>query len=728
MSSSAALDRLASLAGIEEGWWDFFGEYREVPADTKRAFLAAMGFAVEDDAQVAASLREFELRPWRRRLEPVLVSRESDGPPVIGITIPDPLEHQGFFWTLAEESGAVHQGSLEPFPLAMTAERDVDGVWTRRHDFPLPGSPPPGLHKFTLCGPDGRRDEMTLIVTPARAYLPPELEGENGRLWGLATQLYALRSPQNWGVGDFSDLARLGCLAGGLGAQAVGVNPLHALFPTSPERFSPYSPSARRFLNIIYIDVEAVPDFRESMEAKRMFASPGFQARIAAAQNARLVDYDTVLPLKVNLLEACWRAFQANHLADAASERARAFRDFQTGLGGRGQRFAVFEALRDHYVRTDPAKAYWRFWPTDLQNPDSPAVAAFAAEHADRVGFFWYLQWLADGQLADAQATCRGAGMAVGVYRDLGVGIADDGAEAWGNQALLCLGVSVGAPPDPLNLAGQDWGLVPFNPVTLREAAYAPLLDVLDANMTHAGAMRLDHAMCLQRLYWVPRGKKADQGAYVRYPVDDLFGLVALASRRRQCLVIGEDMGTVPDGFRERMRDRGILGYRLMVFEKKEGGCFKTPSEITAEALVSVGTHDLPSLSGWWRGIDLDERERLKLYPDPEMSKGERRGRAADRAALRDALAAEGLLPADFPDGAELTPEQLRLLATALYAYLGRSPAKLLMAQFEDVLDLPLQMNLPGTTIEHPNWRQRYPQDLETMLADPRLKALAAAL
>lgn len=726
--SSEALDRLSALAGIEDGWWDFFGQYRMVPDDTRRAFLSAMGFDVSDEEKTRASLDDFDLRPWRRRLEPVSVASECAGPPSIAVHVPEPLEHQDFAWTLAEDNGATHHGVFRPVDLPVSAEREVDGVWTRRHEFRLPGTPFPGVHKLSLRAADGGDAETTLIVTPTRAYLPPELEAESGRLWGVGTQLYALRSPQNWGLGDFSDLGRLGRLAGGLGAQAVGVNPLHALFPASPERFSPYSPSARRFLNVVYIDVEAVPDFKESPEARRMFASPGFQARIAAARNARLVDYDSVLPLKIDVLEACWRSFRSGHLGEPPSERGRAFCAFQDQAGERGRRFAVFEAIRDGYARKEPSKAYWRLWPETLRNPEDPAVAAFAEANAGRVGFFLYLQWLADGQLAAAQAACKDAGMAVGVYRDLGVGIADDGAEAWGNQALLSLGVSVGAPPDPLNLAGQDWGLVPFNPIALREAAYAPLLDVLEANMTHAGAMRLDHAMCLQRLYWVPHGRKADQGAYVRYPVDEMLGLVALASRRRRCMVIGEDMGTVPDGFRERMRDRAVLGYRLVVFEKKDGGRYKAPGEIAKEALVGIGAHDLPSLSGWWAGIDLDARERLKLYPDPAMSADERKGRSADRAALRDALAGAGLLPADFPDHPCLSPEQTDELAGALHAYLARTPSRLLMVQMEDVLGLSLQMNLPGTTVEHPNWRVRYPCELEAMLADPRLRSLAGTL
>jgi len=725
--SNDALNRLASLAGIEDGWWDFFGQYRLVPADTKRAFLSAMGFAVADDTQIAASLAEFEARPWRRWLEPVQVVSERDGPPTITIAVPDHHEDMPIDWVLTEEIGAQHKGEFRPRALPMVDERGIDGVWHRRHTFQLPGAPLPGIHNLRLRGPAGIAAEMTLIVSPARAYQPPAIE-QDGRLWGVATQLYSLRTDGNWGVGDFSDLAELATRAGPLGASAIGVNPLHELFPCRPERFSPYSPSSRLGVNVIYIDVEAVPDFKESTDARRFFASPGFQARLAAAQNAKLVDYANVGSLKFTVLESCWKSFRANHQDDADSERGQSFRAFQAAGGRTALRLATFEALQDHFLRKGPDKGYWRHWPVELQDPDSAAVADFVETQRERVDFFSYLQWLADGQLAAAQAACCDARMPIGIYRDLGVGIADDGAEAWANQRLLCLGVSVGAPPDPLNLAGQDWGLVPFNPVTLREAAYRPLLEVLEANMTHAGAMRLDHAMSLQRLYWVPRGARADQGAYVRYPVADLFALVALASRRKGCLVIGEDLGTVPDGFREHMQDKAILGYRLLAFEKKDGGVFKTPGEILGQALVGFGTHDLPSLAGWWDGIDIESREILNVYPDPAMGAQERQGRAEDRINLVRALAAEGLIAADFPTEPGLSTAQVAVLVTAVYAYLCRTPSKLLMVQFEDVLGMVVQMNLPGTTDQHPNWRLRYPQKLDAMLADPRVVAVAGQL
>lgn len=717
------LNRLAVLAGIEEGWVDFFGQYRPVPVETKRAFLTAMGFDVTTAEAAAASLAEFEARPWRRTLDAVVVSSESAGPPSIRLTLPSERGEAPIDWQVIEENGTLHTGAWSPDAASVIGERIEDGVRLRRFCFSLPGVPLPGIHRLRI-GSGDLSAETTLIITPAHAHLPMR----DGRgVWGYATQLYALRAEGDWGVGDFSTLADLARLAGPQGAAAIGVNPLHALFAARPDRFSPYSPSSRKFLNIVYIDIEAVPDFKESREAHRLFTAPAFQAELAAVRGAELIDYPAVARLKRPILEACWTTFQRGPQADADSDRGRAFLQF-TRDGGRDLRnFAVFEALQAHFLASDPGLGFWRQWPAEYRDPDGGAVRDFADAHAGEVGFHIYLQWLADGQLREAQSACVQAGMPVGLYRDLGVGIADDGAEAWANQGLLCLGVSIGAPPDPLNLAGQDWGLVPFNPFALQEAAYLPFLEVLEANMRHAGAMRLDHAMSLQRLYWVPQGAKADQGAYVRYPVEDLFGLVALASRRRDCLVIGEDLGTVPSGFRERMVERDILGYRLLVFEK-QGGRMRPPDAFAQSALIAFGTHDLPSLSGWWRGVDIEARRRLALYPDPAMGEEEDRQRAADRLALLEALATAGLLDADFPADPDLAPRHLERLAVAIHLYLARTPCLLMMAQFEDLLGLGLQMNLPGTTDQHPNWRPRYPQAVDTMLGDRRLTEIIQGL
>lgn len=725
MADNSQLDRLADLAGIEEGWMDFFGQYRAVSADTKRAFLSAMGLRVADDSEIAASLVALETKPWRRRLPPVLVSPERDGPPTITLTLPAQRGPAVIAWTVEEENGALHTGQWSIESAVVVGERVLDGVLLRRYACQLPGTPLPGVHSLRIAN-DGEKDAaMTLIVTPEHAHLPDA--ARDGRLWGYATQLYALKGERSWGIGDFSDLADLARRAGEQGASAVGVNPLHALFANRPERFSPYSPSSRKFLNIAYIDVEAVPDFSESAEAGRLFAVPDFQARLAMVRAADLVDYVAVGRLKRPILEACWKSFVARHLKKGGGNRGAAFLAFRQAAGRDLCNFAVFEALQAHFLAIDPDKGFWRLWPAEYRDPDSAAVRAFVEKEAERVDFHIYLQWLADGQLKAAQEVCHQAGMPVGLYRDLGVGIADDGAEAWANQSSLCQGVSIGAPPDPLNLAGQDWGLVPFNPLALQESAYLPFLDVLEANMRHAGALRLDHAMSLQRLYWVPQGAKADQGAYVRYPVDDLFGLVALASRRQNCLVIGEDLGNVPDGFRQRMLDKDILGYRLMVFEK-EGEHLRPPQCFPDKALIAFGTHDLPSLAGWWGAIDVESRQRLALYPDSAMGEAEALQRQQDRLLLIEALSAAGLIEADFPSASDIPLKRLERLSVAIHTYLAHTPSKLLMIQFEDVLGLSLQMNLPGTTDQHPNWRARYPMTLDALMVDRRVRENAKRL
>ena len=716
------LDRLAALAGIEDGWWDFFGTWRVVPAETKRAFLAAMGLAAGDAGQVADSLRGLEERPWRRRLEPVVVWSERSGHVRIPLVVRQDQEYASLAWTLREEIGVVHHGEVRPFDLPVTDQRELDGVTVRRHQLTLPGMLPVGIHDFRLDSGEA----CTVIVAPARAWVPPEIE-RGGRLWGLATQLYALRGEHDWGLGHYGALAELGRLAGPTGAAAIGVNPLHALFTNRPERYSPYSPSSRVGVTVSCLDIEALADFADSGEARGLVAAPGFQARLAELRNGPLVDYVGFWGLARPVLEACWDNFRRRHLGPPESERGQAFRRFQADGGRAARRFAVFEALQERAL-ADGGSGWWREWPAAWQAPDSPAVAAFARDNSARVEFFWWLQWQADQQLAAAQAACRQAGMPIGLYRDLGVGIADDGADAWGGQELLALGVTIGAPPDPLQLKGQDWGLAPFNPIALKEAAYRPFLEVLTANMRHAGAMRLDHAMSLQRLYWVPRGMAPDQGAYVRYPAEDLFALVAFASRRQRCMVIGEDLGTVPEGFRERMADTGLLAYRLLVFERGEGGTFKPPSAYTAQAATQVGTHDLPSLYGWWQGLDAELRSSLDLYPRPGMEGDDRADRERARPLLVAALAAEGLLPADFPTTAILAEADVRLLATAIHLFLARSPAALLLVQPEDVLGLVSEMNVPGTTDQHPNWRLRLPVTVARLMGDPRMRALAERL
>jgi 4-alpha-glucanotransferase len=545
-----------------------------------------------------------------------------------------------------------------------------------------------------------------------RAWQPEPLEN-HGRRWGLSVQLYGLRTGRTWGIGDFSALAELMRGAAALGASTIGVNPIHALFPTRPEQASPYSPSSRRFINPLYLDVEAIEDFATCETARRMVEDLGFQARLREVRASGLVAYSAVSELKNLILSIIYKHFRKSCLRSGSHPRGDAFREFQEREAQALRLFATFHAL----VETRP-EIDWRRWPMGLADPDSPEVAAFADEHLEAIEFHEYLQWQAAVQLETVRTTARDCGMSIGLYADLAVGADPTGAECWGNQSILAQGATVGAPPDPLNLLGQNWGLPPPHPFALADAGHAPLAGLWHSNMRFAGALRIDHILGLVRLFWIPAGAAAADGAYVRYPWRDLLGLLAAQSQRSRCMVIGEDLGTVPEGLREAMHEKGILSYRLLYFEQHDGR-FRAPGEYPAEALVAAGTHDLPPLAMWWNGADIDLRERLGLWPNDAMRQGELDARRHARAALTDALRHAGLHDGEVPADAPVE---------AIHAFLARTPCKLLMVQLEDVLGLDTQTNVPGTTGEHPNWRQTMPCTVAEALSAPRMQRIAAIL
>jgi 4-alpha-glucanotransferase len=596
---------------------------------------------------------------------------------------------------------------------------------------PLPKSLPLGYHCLEVeAGSVTARTD--LIVAPDRCYLPAEL-GPAAYSWGLSCQLYGLRSDRNWGIGDFTDLSALARTAGRCTASVLGINPLHALFAAEPHHVSPYSPSSRSHLNYLYIDATAVPGFAEDDAIRELVHGQWFGATHWAARSAALVDYGAIAACKRPVLETLFRRFQSRELGSdgtAASTLGQAFRDFQQSGGVSLADFARFEALHEHHLREN-RQFSWRSWPAPMRNPRSPEVAAFAAVHRDRVEFFQFLQWEAERQLASAAQSGRKAGLSIGLYRDLAVGADPNGAEAWADQELVAPGASIGAPPDALSRGGQNWGLAPVNPLVLQRQGFTPFIASLRANMRHAGILRIDHVMSLKRLYWIPSGMEAKAGAYVGYPFKDLVRLVALESRRQRCAVVGEDLGTVPEGFRDTMRAANILSYRVFVFERRTDGTFMPPARYPPLAAASAATHDIATLKGFWLGTDIAWRRRLGLYPNQRAYETETSDRNRDRYLLLDALVREGLLspvqtPEFLPEGKE--PAYATELGDAVLAYLGRSRARLMLVQLEDVLAEVEQANLPGTTDAHPNWRRRLSSTLEEIGLGTELGRVAALI
>jgi 4-alpha-glucanotransferase len=562
---------------------------------------------------------------------------------------------------------------------------------------------------------------------PPHAFLPPALL--EGRTWGFGANLYALRSKRNWGIGDFTDLGNLIDFARGLGAGVVGTNPLHALHYIEPEAASPYSPTTRFFRNPIYIDVEAVPEFSADVERARALrervASPAFCAMLAGLRDERYVAYARVARAKYSALAECYAI-----LREARGERFEAFLAFVERGGERLETFALYDALTEHFATDEGRTRGWLTWPLAYRDRRGDAVKTFGIKNRRRVEYFKYLQFVADEQLAAAAA--RTAGMAIGLYLDLAVGVDVNSADVWAEPEAYVLGETVGAPPDLLGPLGQDWGLPPADPASLIADDGRPFAELLAANMAHAGALRLDHVMALLRLFRIPRGMTPADGTYHEYPFEALLAIATRESERHGCLIVGEDLGNVPNGFRERMAREAILSYRVLLFEREEDGTFKHPGAYPPLALATATTHDVPTLPGWALGRDIDLRERIG-QASPESAEEMRNVRRVDASRLLDALRYAGTLDdSGFAHTHRALDERLQDglaygdLVRAAYAYLALSPARLVLVQLDDVLGEVDQINLPGTFIEYPNWRRKNARGIDEFVTDERVTAFAA--
>jgi (1->4)-alpha-D-glucan 1-alpha-D-glucosylmutase len=720
------LQELAARYGVEVRWSNAWGDQQDVPPQTLRAVLRAMGVAAENDDQVAGSLRDADQTLWSEGLPPVIVTRESRGPPGVEVRIAADAAANPHRLLIEFESGEQRAVTFVPAALEVISSTMQDDRRCEARRLLLEAAPA-GYHRLRLLRGEDTIAESLLVVAPDRGYEPEALRGE-GRVWGFAAQLYALRSGRNWGIGDFTDLRMLLELAAARGAGMIGLNPLHALFPQDPSRASPYSPSSRLFLNPLYIDPERIDDFRESEAARAVVGSAEFQTRLAALRDAPLVDYAGVAEVKYRVFESLFANFRERHLG-AGTLRAADFEAYKASRGIALERQAKFEALQEHLQAADPGVWGWPVWPQEYRDPDGSAVAELCETLAERIDFFRYLQWQADHQLGAVGARSLELGLGVGLLGDLAVAMDRAGAEAWSSAACLAAAVSIGAPPDPFNPAGQDWGLPAFIPHRLREARYEPFIAVLRAAMRHNGALRIDHVMGLMRLFWVPQGSPPAEGAYVHYPLDDLLGIVALESCRNACLVVGEDLGTVPAEIRTALDRDAVLSCRVLYFERGEDGSCRAPGAYPRRALACVTTHDLPTLAGFWSGQDVLLREGLGQFPTAAHRDRQVVERAEARAQLLLALEREKLLPPAASVNPVSMPQATADFVRNVHRYVARSAACLMSVQLEDVFGSLEQVNLPGVTDDrHPNWRRKLEIPLERFCGDARFPALCAAL
>jgi 4-alpha-glucanotransferase len=549
-----------------------------------------------------------------------------------------------------------------------------------------PADLPEGSYRLHLTDASAFTEEVPLIVAPPRAF-----GGDFGRGWLLAVQLYGVRSARNWGMGDFGDLEGLIKLAGQLGADGVGLNPLHALFDDRPADCSPYSPNSRLFLNALYIDVEKLPEFQPG-------ALTGNGDTVARLRASDIVDYVAVAELKWRALRLAFEKFKAH----ATVGRRQDFEKFRAERAPLLSRFACFEALRHKFNQP------WWEWPERWRRPDD-AKCASLREGPDRaeIEFVEFVQWTADRQLQACKALAGKLGMKVGLYLDVAVGVQSDGFDAWNEQSAISRHLGVGAPPDPLNLAGQNWGLAGFNAAGLEIQSFEPYREMLRASMRHAGAIRLDHVLGLKRLYLVPHGFAADNGVYVQMPFEALLAATAQESVAHRCVVIGEDLGTVPEGFRDKMAEWGIWSYQVMMFERDDDGSFRDVDRYAPNALVTFNTHDLSTYAGWRSFSDLKLKRSLGIDP------GE-----SDEARWHALTMLSHMLRHHAIERHDLY---------AVACFLARTKSRLLAISLEDLLGVIDQPNIPGTVNEHPNWRQRLPLAIDKIAAAIDVASLKAA-
>jgi 4-alpha-glucanotransferase len=586
--------------------------------------------------------------------------------------------------------------------------RAYEDAWGHHRDVP-----DNTIHRLEEALRRNPNEPPTERPNETRRCFEPEWMAQQLRRWGIAVQLYGLRSRRNWGIGDFSDLKQLVQFAAQRGADFVGVNPLHALYAAEPRRYSPYSPSSREFLNVLYIDPEAMQALTISPAARAHVAEPAFQEKLQALRDALLVDYETIAHIKREVFRLIFIDFATLCAREPDHPIVQSFAHFAKERGEVLRRFAIYQALSCQPGFGDN----WMSWPEEFRDPGGAAAHDFAKSDPLAVAYHEFLQWEADVQLGDCSAAARAGGMAVGLYLDIAVGAGPESTEGWSEQSNIVPGFHIGAPPDLWNESGQDWGLAVFDPYALRHDSYRVLRRILRALMRHATALRIDHILGFYRLFLVPSGGKPVDGVYLRQPAESLFNMLAEESRDKNCLIIGEDLGTVPPDFPGLLARHNILSCRLLIFARDRDR-FLAPHEYPRNALVSIATHDLPPLIGFIEGIDIETRNQLGIYQDEGRYRQALQEREQERQRLREAIQAEGFA----------TGEDVVGIVSAAYGFLARTPCALLIVQMEDLALEREQPNVPGTGDNHPNWRRKLSRDLDEIFTAASTDAILGAV
>ncbi|HEX4748680.1 MAG TPA: 4-alpha-glucanotransferase [Bryobacteraceae bacterium] len=702
-----ALARAADECGIYHDYWDIFHHRHEVSPEVRAGILKALGWDISNREALDVERRTRLEKALSAGLPTTAVISQS------GLRLPLTLPasaNGSLCFELKLEDGQQLAGSLELHQLHSVRDVHLDERHCITREFPLPPETPLGYHHLRVTLNGQSIAETTLIVCPDRAYISENLE-QGGKTAGLNVALYGLRSERNWGCGDFTDLRVLTEWAyKECGFSFIGVNPLHALQNRAPYNTSPYLPLSMFYKNLIYIDVERVPEFRQSVCAQSLARSARVQNELQRLRNADSVEYEAVDRLKRRFLKVLFRAFRR----DRNAERARAFRQFCEREGDLLDKFTLFCALDEHLHKQNRSCWTWQDWSKEYHSPDSEVCRTFAQQHKLSIEFYKYIQFVIEEQLAETQQHTRDIGMHIGLYHDLAVATDRCGSDLWAHGTSYVNGCRVGSPPDDFSPKGQDWAFPPPNPLAHKQDGYRLYRESIRKIVRHGGALRIDHVMRLFRLFWIPDGFSAAEGMYVADNADDLLRILALESVRTKNVIIGEDLGTVTDEMREALTKFGILSYRLFYFEKGRDGSFKPGCEYPRQALVASATHDLPTLAGFWTGRDIEARKAAGLA-DENGHRQQMQDRGREKQEVLNLLHKQGLLPADYPQDAAQIPELDGTLHNAVIGFLAQVPSMILLLNQEDLTKETEQQNLPGSTAQYPNWQRKMKVRIEDL-------------
>ena len=691
---------LADKLGILTEYYDAGQNHKryETSEDTVRFFAKQLGYKADTDADVEHSLVKFDNRRWQETLEPVYVVTK--GHAEFDVVLPLSQKDGIISITaVSRQDGKKHTISSH---ITSSEEREINHKKYIRQVCSIDTDLDVGYYDLTVEVED-KNYKSVLAIAPEKCYANPAVD--NGRIWGYALQLYAMKSKRNWGVGDFTDLKNFVDVCAQSGGNVIGLNPLNILEHNYPENASPYLSISRLFLNPIYIDIESVPEFKAS-------DLDDVRGRVEDFRNSEIIKYEEIYPLKIKFMETFYERF----LEGKNSKRQQEFKDFCDREGAELNKLAVFLTLYEE--RCHSVWGGWRAWEEEYRNPSNPAVKTYAKKHEHRVNFYKFLQFEAFRQFDLAAAEVKKRQLKVGFYRDLAVGVGQDSAELWSDPDVFIAGSGAGAPPDAFFPGGQKWGLGAFNPFALKAKAYEPLIKIMRANMRNTGALRIDHVMSLMRLYVIPNDKEL--GTYIMYNFADMLNIVAIESHLNHCVVAGESLGNVPDGFLEALESKHIYSLSVLWAERSAGwgGDFNQPSTYQTKSFTSVGTHDMAPLKMWWFGYDIADSRKADIIPNDEVMNNNYHEREMDRWKLLKALDESGLWPQDrlrkdnyiygeaYPEG----------MAEAVNTFVASCPSRVFLAELENILEVDKRQNLPGVDRDkHPNWRRKLPVDLEDL-------------